>query len=180
MSNRIRFYAMLFFALFRAALPLCAAIDSTLFTDYTLNPGAKTIDLVVCGSLPGSSGCYGAGSIGPFGKIGAMLEGLPRINVAKGTVTRFLYVLDVAAGPNGDHVELHLFKKVDTISGGDDTVTVAGYKTITLRSPEGDPRLRPWRSTGNSAMLGPTKTNSPYRSRRATLPLHSLAAFLVP
>ena len=108
-----------------------AAIDSTLFTAYTLPAGAR-IDWVVCGSLPGTSGCYGSGSLGPFGRIGAMIEGLPSQNLKAGTVTRYIYVVDVGYGSGGNEVALYVYKKVDVISGGSDTVSTSLFKTVVL------------------------------------------------
>jgi hypothetical protein len=53
-------------------------IDSGLYATYSFFDGNKKIAWNVCGSLPGSGGCYGAGDLGPFGKVGAMLEDNPR------------------------------------------------------------------------------------------------------
>jgi len=131
-SNSQRFCTILAVALLGATLPLHAAIDSTLFTNYTLNSPHTSIEWVVCGSLPGSDGCYGAGSLGPFGRVGAMIEGNPSINLAKGTVTRYIYVLDVAAGAAADLVALSIYKKVDTIVGSSDSITVTAFKTVVL------------------------------------------------
>jgi hypothetical protein len=123
--------AMLF--LLVGAVPLhAAAIDSTLYTTYTIATGLTDISLTVCGSLPGSVGCYGSGSLGPFGRVGSMIEGNPAQNVKNGTVTRYIYVVDVASGSGEDGVELYVYKKVDTITGSDDSVTVTLYKTIGL------------------------------------------------
>lgn len=115
------------------AAPLhAAAIDSTLYTYYNIGTDLTGISLTVCGSLPDSDGCYGSGSMGPFGRVGSMIEGNPAQNVKKGTVTRYIYVVDVASGSGGDGVELYVYKKVDTISGSDDSVAVTLYKTISL------------------------------------------------
>jgi len=108
-----------------------AAIDSTLFTTYTL-PAGMRIDWVVCGSLPGTSGCYGSGSLGPFGRIGAMIEGIPSQNLKAGTVTRYIYVVDVGYGSGGNEVALYVYKKIDAISGGSDTVSASLFKTVVL------------------------------------------------
>lgn len=115
------------------AIPVHAAsLDSTLFTNYTMNTARTNLTWYVCGSLPGTSGCYGSGFLGPFGKVGAMIEGLPAQNLTKGTVTRYIYVLDenYASGLNG--VALYVYKKVDTIAGGSDTITVTLFKTVIL------------------------------------------------
>jgi len=66
-----------------------------LYTSYSFFDGNKKISWAVCGSLPGSSGCYGNGDLGPFGNVGAMLEDNPSTNLAIQTVTRFIYVLDI-------------------------------------------------------------------------------------
>jgi hypothetical protein len=109
-----------------------ASLDSTLFTTYTMNTARTNLNWLVCGSLPGTYGCYGSGFLGTFGKIGAMVEGFPAQNLSKGTVTRYIYVVDenYASGLNG--VALFVYKKVDTIAGGGDTITVTLFKTVLL------------------------------------------------
>jgi hypothetical protein len=108
-----------------------SAIDSTLFTTYTLL-GNANINWVVCGSLPGTSGCYGSGTLGPFGRIAAMIEGNPTQNLTAGTVTRYIYVLDVGYGSGANQVALYVYKKVDVISGGSDSVSSSLFKTVIL------------------------------------------------
>lgn len=109
-----------------------AALDSTLFTTYNLLGKDTSINWTVCGSLPGTSGCYGAGTLGPFGRVAAMIEGLPKQNAKAGTVTRYIYILDAQYGSGGNQVALLIYKKVDTISGGDDSVTASLFKTVIL------------------------------------------------
>jgi hypothetical protein len=110
--------------IFVAATP----IDSTLSTTYTMAQNGTNVDWVVCGSLPGSIGCYGAGSMGPFAKIGALIEG--NTTIKQNTVTRLIYVVDVNVP--GNTVVLNVFKKIDVINGGDDTVSVTPFKSVTL------------------------------------------------
>lgn len=120
------------FALFAmgATVPArAAAIDSTLYTSYSFNFNG-TVEWVVCGSLPASSGCYGVGFIGPFGKVGALLEGSPNINVAKNSVTKAVYVLDVASGAGANEVALYIYKETELISTG--TITMILSKVVTL------------------------------------------------
>jgi hypothetical protein len=85
---------------------------------------------VVCGSLPDTFGCYGSAFLGPFGKIGALLEGNP--STKGSTVTRAIYVVDIAAGANGTGVNLNIYKKTDTTFSSEDTVAVSLFKTISL------------------------------------------------
>jgi hypothetical protein len=107
-----------------------AAIDSTLYTTYSLFSGDQNLSLTVCGSLPGSEGCYGSALLGPFGKIGALLEGNP--STSGSVVTRAIYVVDIAAGTTGTDVNLNIYKKTDTINSSFDTVSVTLFKTISL------------------------------------------------
>jgi hypothetical protein len=143
MHSRLVVTASLMLLILSGAAPLHAsAIDSTLFTTYTL-PGSKdtSINWTVCGSLPGTSGCYGAGTLGPFGRVGAMIEGSPAQNRKLGTVTRYIYVLDVGYGSGGNEVALYVYKKVDVISGGDDSVSTSLFKTVTLPLTGGPPTI---------------------------------------
>jgi len=114
------------------AAPAAAPIDGTLYTRYNVDPDHTNIGWNVCGSLPGSTGCYGSGSLGPFGKVGAMLEGEPKTDRHANTVTRAIYVLDPASGPNQNEVVLYVYTKVDTITTDSDTVTVTLSQTISL------------------------------------------------
>jgi hypothetical protein len=50
------------------AAPAAPPPDATLYTTYNIDTAHTSVGLVVCGSLPGSSGCYGGASLGPFGK----------------------------------------------------------------------------------------------------------------
>jgi hypothetical protein len=107
-----------------------AALDATLFTTYTVTSGYQNVSLTVCGSTAESEGCYGSGSMGPFGKAGALIESTP---TTKGsTVTRLIYVVDSAAGTSGTGVNLVVYKKTDTITSSDDTVSVTLFKTVSL------------------------------------------------
>jgi hypothetical protein len=109
-----------------------APIDATLYTRYNMDPAHTTVNWNVCGSLPGSSGCYGSGSLGPFGRVGALMEGEPKTNRSANTVTRAIYVLDTGSGPNQNGVVLYVYTKVDTITTDSDTVTVTLSQTISL------------------------------------------------
>src|SRR5439155_3472495 len=114
------------------AVPAATPIDATLYTRYHTDPNQTIIDWNVCGSLPDSSGCYGSGSVGPFGRVGALMEGEPTTNRIANTVTRAIYVLDSASGPNQNEVVLYVYTKVDTITTDSDTVTVTLSQTISL------------------------------------------------
>ncbi len=107
-------------------------IDSGLFTTYTSDNGKTTLYWVVCGSIPPGSGCYGSGQVGPFRKIGSIVEGNKLYNNTIGTITRHLYVIDQAYGSGQNGVALYDYKRVDTIVNAYATTTFTLLKTVSL------------------------------------------------
>jgi hypothetical protein len=106
-----------------------AAPDSGILTMYGFQAG-QTISYIVCGNTELTGGCFAQGSIGPFGRVGALLEGSP--TVEGNVVTRRLYVLDLGAGSAGTGVVLWVYTKSDTVSDSSDTVTVRLSKQLEL------------------------------------------------
>ena len=110
-----------------------APIDSTLFTNYIIYAGMQqAVQWSVCGHTQMTGGCYASGSLGTFGNVGSIIEGSPSYNLTKGTATRYIYVVDGAYGTGGNQVALRVYKKIDTITSSDDTVTVTLFKTVIL------------------------------------------------
>ena len=107
-------------------------IDATLFTTYTIDSAHTNVSWLVCGSTQNTSGCYASGNLGPFGKVGALMEGNPKTDLSTNTVTRAIYVLDIASGSNLNEVELSVYTKTDTITPDFDTVSVTLSKTVSL------------------------------------------------
>jgi hypothetical protein len=107
-------------------------IDGTLYATYSVARDRTHVSLTVCGSLPGTSGCYGSANLGPFNSVGAVLEGLPSTDKTTNTVTRDIYVLDTAAGPNKVGVNLYVYSRTDIISASDDSITVVLTDTVAL------------------------------------------------
>lgn len=140
------------------AMPLhAAAIDSTLFTTYDTQSPYTSVGFSVCGSLPQSVGCYGGGALGPFGLVGAMIEGNPVQNKKKGTVTRYIYVLDVASGTSGKDVALYVYKRVDTITLSDDSIALTLTKTVTLPLVGGSGTVAYMAANSNFLFMGTSK-----------------------
>lgn len=130
--TNITYAAFTCFALICVSHSYATPPDATLYTTYSTNIAQTTVSLEVCGSLPGSSGCYGGASLGPFGKVGALLEGEPTVSLNLNTVARAIYVVDIASGTNHNEVVLDVYRKVDTITTTFDTVTVTLSRTIRL------------------------------------------------
>ncbi len=118
--------------------------DATLFTTYNINATHTSVNWLVCGSTQQSSGCYASGSLGPFGKVGALLEGNQSSNLTTNTVTRVIYVLDIATGSNLNGVTFYVYKKIDTITSTYDTVSVKLSKTVSLPLIGAARRCLPW------------------------------------
>jgi len=121
-----------FAAMLSAANPVFAAVrpDSTLATTYSMNSNLSAVSWVTCGALPGSSGCYQSGSLGSFGKVGAVLESDPTFQ--GNVVTRHIYVLDSASGAASNGVTLYDYKRVDTILTASITTTISRPRTLAL------------------------------------------------
>src|SRR5579871_3580934 len=100
--------------------------DETLYTSYFFSSNFQDATWIVCGSTQQSEGCYGSGQLGPFGKIGALMES--NALVSGSTVTRAIYVVDCNTSTGG--VELFVYKKTDVVSASSDTITVTLVKNI--------------------------------------------------
>jgi len=105
---------------------------SNLATEYTISASGANVTWAVCGSTQQTSGCYGSGFLGPFGKAGALLEGNPSTNLTTNTATRSIYILDVASGPNRNAVKLYVYRKSDTVTSTSDSVSVVLGRTVNL------------------------------------------------
>jgi hypothetical protein len=155
MKPRLFAFSAILTLVLTASIPVHALpIDSTLYTTYLLKNNNTTVLWVVCGSMGMNSGCFGIGNLGPFGKIGAMIEGEPAQNLKNNTVTRRLYVLDVAAGSGGNSVVLNTYKKVDTITANSDTIAITLLNSTTLPLTGGRATLASMASNKKSLYIG--------------------------
>lgn len=106
-----------------------AAPDAALYTTYSFSNNYTTLNWAVCGYTTGSYSCDGYGSMGPFGHVGAAVEGNPVVNGK--TVTRDIYVVDDAAG-SGSGVTLYVYTKTDEVTSTGDLVSVNLAQTVAL------------------------------------------------
>ena len=75
-------------------------------------------------------GCSGSGSFGPFGHVGAMIEGSP--TWFQNAVARDVFIVDVAGGAAGNEVVLYRYEITNTVSPPYDAVSYKLLKTVTL------------------------------------------------
>lgn len=106
-------------------------LDSKLYVTYTIWNSYTNLDWVECGSTTESEGCYDSGRLGPFGKIGAIIEDNESTNYNTGTVTQNLYIVDQATG-GGTGVTLYVYQKTDVITQSFDQTSIVLTNTIPL------------------------------------------------
>jgi hypothetical protein len=163
-----------FLFLFGSIFCHAAAIDSGLYTTYTTDNAKTTLYWTVCGSIGTGSGCYGLGSLGPFGQIGSIVEGSKSYNVSKGTVTRYLYVIDQAYSSTLDGVELYAYKRVDTITSSYDTTTFTLEKTVSLPLTGGSSALTFVGANSGYLVIGTSLTAVPVEVAKKNYAITSL------
>ncbi len=150
--------------------------DSTLSTTYYFGNSYANAYFVVCGSLPGSDGCYGSGTLGPFGHAGALVEGDESV---QGTiVTRNIYVVDDEAG--GTTVKLYVYQKTDTINGAEDFVSTSLVNTISLPLIGGANVKSYMAADKDFLFIGTSLSQSAVKVAKSDLTLQSLGGFSGP
>jgi hypothetical protein len=164
---------MTFSALAQAAQAL--PIDSTLFTTYESN-GNNNIAWVTCGSTKNTSGCYGAGTLGPFNRVCAVMEGEP-VTVGN-TVTRSIYILD--GGSSTSRVSLNVFKKTDIITTNSDTVSITPGKKLTLPLTGGSNALCGMAANDGFIFVGTDASPNAVKVNKLTYSLTQLGGFSPP
>lgn len=106
-----------------------------------------------------------------------MIEGNPTQSVKKGTVTRYIYVVDVAAGSGANEVVLYIYKKVDTITASDDSVSVTLFKTVTLPLTGGAATVAYMAANPTFLFIGTNQDQSAVEVTKKTLALAQVGAF---
>lgn len=103
-------------AIAAASVSLCAAMPAhaQLFTTYNFSP--TQLNWITCGSIPGSSGCFGAGSVQGFGHLCAVLEDKSKSKSGSYSSKQRIYLMDNNATGKKD-VVLHVFEKIIVVSG---------------------------------------------------------------
>ena len=170
-----------------AALPLqgqsaipSAPPDANLYISYFSGSGYQNISWVVCGSTQMTEGCYDSGSLGPFGKAGAMIEGNAVVDFTTNTVTRFIYVVDIAAGSAGNGVTLFVYKKTDTVSPTFDTTSVKLTKTVPLPLVGGSTALCSMAANNGYLFIGTDQSPQAVRVQKGTFSLATIGGFSPP
>jgi hypothetical protein len=164
---------MIFLALAQPAQAL--PIDSTLFTTYESN-GNNNVAWATCGSTKNTSGCYGAGTLGPFNRVCAVMEGEP-VTVGN-TVTRSIYVLD--GGSNTSRVSLNVFKKTDIITTNGDTVSITPGKKLILPLTGGSNALCAMAANDGFIFVGTDASPNAVKVNKLTYSLTQLGGFSPP
>ena len=155
-------------------------IDAGLYTTYFLFSNNTKVSWSVCGQTKSTEGCYGSGQLGPFGKVGALLEGVPTIDSATHTVTRAIYVLDIASGTQQNGVVLSIYQKNDVITGGEDKVTVTLSGTLDLALTGGSTALASMAGNANYLVVGTSRSPFAIEITKSTLATTQFGGFSPP
>jgi hypothetical protein len=161
-----------------ALSPFAAAatpLDATLFTGYTLLSDYSGVSFFVCGSVPGSDGCYGSGTLGPFKHIGAMLEGGPR--TVGDVVSRNIYIVDVAGGTTGTDVVLYRYVLTNTVTPPYDAVAYKLLKQVTLPLTGGAKSRCSMAANAGYLFIGTDQSTSAVRVTKNGFALQSIGGF---
>jgi hypothetical protein len=176
-------FAALLLSITFASIPVQAAQqppDATLYTSYFFYGNYQNVDWVVCGSTAETSGCFGSGTLGPFGQIGTMLEGIPSVNYQTDTVTRQIYVVDQAAGTQENEVLLYVYKKVDVVTASTDTVKVTLLKTVTLPLTGGTTAQSFIAANSDFLFVGTNQTAEAVEVRKSDFSIETIGGFSPP
>ena len=134
----------------------------------------------MCGSTQESFGCYGEGALGPFVRLGALIEGNPSTNLTTNTVTRYIYALDIAAGTKSDGVDLYVYKKTDAITSTFDTVTVTLFKKVSLPLTGGTTASAAMAANAKFFFIGTNQSTEAVRLQKSNFAIVELAGFSPP
>jgi hypothetical protein len=158
-------------------VPQSIAPDDTLYATFYFDPGYHNATLVVCGSTKSSDGCYGSAILGPFGRVGSIIEG--NQVVSGNQVTRSIYVVDEAAG-NGTAVKLSVYRKTDIVTAYYDTTTVKLLRTIALPLSGGVQATTFMAANAAYLYVGTNQSTSAVRIRKSDLAMASIGGFSPP
>jgi hypothetical protein len=147
--------------------------DNALYTTYEFYNNFANILFLVCGSTVGTSGCYGSGQLGPFGHVGAIIEGNETIDVQTQTVTRKIYVVDQSVG-GGTGTKLFIYTKKDVIGTTDDAVGVTLTDSVNLPLVGGANVRTFLAANRTSVYIGTSQTPFPVAVDKSTLAVTQL------
>lgn len=158
-----------------SSLAGAAPPDANLFTSYSLSGGYTNVNFLVCGSVPGSDGCYGSGMVGPFGHVGAMVESHGR--TVSDAVRHNFFVVDVAGGAGQNDVILYRYELTNTVVPPYDTVTYKLTKQLTLPLAGGANVRCSLAANAGFLFVGTDKSTSAVEVSKETFAVTSIGGF---
>ena len=141
-----------------------------LYAQFGFNQAFTQLTWSVCGSVNGSNGCYGTGTLGGFGRIGALIQGAPTVDATTGLVTRNLYVIDQAVGGGtSTTTQLRVFELDETVAAPNVTVAMKEVKRVSLPM-KGGLGTQTWLvGNRNFLIVGNSADGSPYSVAKSGL-----------
>jgi len=155
-------------------------IDETLYTTYNVSSDGTRVSWVVCGSTQNSEGCFDSGNLEPIGKVGAILEGIPSPDAATQTVTRAVYVLDIASGASKTAVALYIYTKTDVITSSFDYTTITLDQAVGLPLIGGTGAIPSMAGNHGYLFIGTNKSPQAIQLDKKTLTFNQIGGFSPP
>ena len=159
--------------------PTQSPLDSRLYTNYMISNAYTYLNWVECGATLETEGCYASGSLGPFGKIGAMMADQETVNSAAGTITQNIYVVDEATG-GGTGVTLYVYQKTDAITATSDTTRIALTNTMSLPLIGGINATTYMAANANCIFIGTNQSASATRIQKSNFGSQQVGGFSPP
>src|SRR5262249_26687424 len=125
-----------------------------------------------------TEGCFGSGGLGPFGRAGALIEG--NQSTQGNTVSRFIYVVDIAGGTGGNGVTLFVYKKTDTVTSSTDTITIKLTRKIPLPLTGGSTALCSMAANNGFLFIGTDQSPQAVRVQKNNLAVTTIGGFSPP
>jgi hypothetical protein len=181
LRNRSALAAAMLVLISLAPLSLSAATapDANLYISYSFGTGYQNVYWTVCGSTADSEGCYDSGSMGPFGKAGALIEGNPSVDASTSTVTRYVYIVDIAAG-SGTDVALNVYKRTDVVTSSFDTTTITLEKNVPLTLTGGATAICSMAANSEYLFIGTDQSPFAIKVKKNTLATTTVGGFSPP
>jgi hypothetical protein len=108
------------------------------------------------------------------------MEGNPSVNLQTNTVTRAIYVVDIANGSGGTGVVLYVYKKTDVVSSTFDTVTVSLFKSISLPLTGGTTAVCSMAANNGFLFIGTDQSPQAVKVQKSDFTVTQLGGFSPP
>jgi hypothetical protein len=158
------------------------ALEAELYNSYWTDSAKTRVNSLTCGSTPGSSGCYGSATLGPFHQVCAMVA----TEVAKkteqdGSTTFKRRVAIMDRGKlAGVQVRFYIYLETQTVTAAGATTQTSRVRTLTLPLVGGPSASCFMARNASGFYVGTDKSPSAVRVSNTTFEITTLGSFSPP